>query len=159
MLPHWDPATASKYPQGKRMTDPTATRQQRARECVPWYSGTLEPSEGCLDTQSPTSIHNGPYPCPWPCAAGIRFEPPDCLHSPFYPLRGPYSSTSQELIRQHLEEMAKYGVGILVSCSLIFCARCRHVTHVVQRRNGLGVPAAHAVDEPGRHWHGAAREL
>ncbi|KAG2442442.1 hypothetical protein HXX76_002528 [Chlamydomonas incerta] len=61
VLPHWDPATAAKYPQG------------------------------------------------------IRFEPPDCLHSPFYPLRGPYSSTSQELIRQHLEEMAKYGIGILVA--------------------------------------------
>ncbi|KAG2448209.1 hypothetical protein HYH02_006794 [Chlamydomonas schloesseri] len=61
VLPHWDPATAAKYPQG------------------------------------------------------IRFEPPDCLHSPFYPLRGPYSSTSQELIRQHLEEMTKYGIGILVA--------------------------------------------
>ncbi|EFJ40560.1 hypothetical protein VOLCADRAFT_99671 [Volvox carteri f. nagariensis] len=46
---------------------------------------------------------------------GVRFEPPDCLHSPYYPLRGPYSSTSRELIRQHLVEMEQYGIGVLVA--------------------------------------------
>ncbi|GFR40729.1 hypothetical protein Agub_g1338 [Astrephomene gubernaculifera] len=46
---------------------------------------------------------------------GMRFEPPDCLHSPFYPLRGPYSSASTDLIRQHLREMEAYGIGVLVA--------------------------------------------
>lgn len=50
-----------------------------------------------------------------PASTGIRFEPPNCLHCPFYPLRGPYSSASVELIRQHLQEMESYGIGVLVS--------------------------------------------
>ncbi|KXZ56938.1 hypothetical protein GPECTOR_1g846 [Gonium pectorale] len=61
VLPHWDPATAQKYPRD------------------------------------------------------IRFEPPDCIHSPYYPLRGPYSSSSSELITQHLEDMAAHGIGVLVA--------------------------------------------
>ncbi|GIL42567.1 hypothetical protein Vafri_533 [Volvox africanus] len=47
--------------------------------------------------------------------SGIRYEPPDCLHSPYYALRGPYPSMDRELIQQHLKEMEAYGIGVLVS--------------------------------------------
>ena len=50
--------------------------------------------------------------------AGMRFEPPDCLHAPFYPLRGTYSCRSSDLIRQHLQEMWAYGIGVMVRGAL-----------------------------------------
>lgn len=47
--------------------------------------------------------------------ADMRFEPPDCIHSPYYPMRGPYSSASKELMMQHVQELERAGVGVIVS--------------------------------------------
>ncbi|KAG2487884.1 hypothetical protein HYH03_013466 [Edaphochlamys debaryana] len=77
-----------------------------------WYG---EPSTGrwahwdheVLSHWDPNTAKNYPQ--------GVRFEPPDCLHCPYYPLRGPYSSASPELVRQHLEEMTEHGIGVLVA--------------------------------------------
>lgn len=41
---------------------------------------------------------------------GYSYEPPEKLHSPYYPLRGPYSVMDEETIRQQLEEMAAAGI-------------------------------------------------
>ena len=37
---------------------------------------------------------------------GTRHNPPDELHSPFYPARGAYSSTDPAILRSHFEEIA-----------------------------------------------------
>ncbi|KAL4430585.1 hypothetical protein ABPG77_005825 [Micractinium sp. CCAP 211/92] len=43
---------------------------------------------------------------------GTRFKPPAELHSPFYPLAGPYSSSDPALLRRHFREMRAAGVGV-----------------------------------------------
>jgi len=58
-LPHWDPATAKRYPKGKH-------------------------------------------------------SPPDDIGSNFYPALGPYSSRSQEVMRDHMEQIVSTGAGVLV---------------------------------------------
>lgn len=40
---------------------------------------------------------------------GRRFEPPGELHSPFYPVRGPYSSADPELLADQFREMKAAG--------------------------------------------------
>lgn len=40
---------------------------------------------------------------------GRRFQPPGELHSPFYPLRGPYSSADQQLLVEQFQEMKAAG--------------------------------------------------
>eukprot|EP00808_Paulinella_micropora_P009391 g25768.t1 len=46
---------------------------------------------------------------------GLRFRPPLHLHSPFFPLRGPYSSLSPHTVAAHFQEMAQdMGVGVAV---------------------------------------------
>jgi len=45
---------------------------------------------------------------------GVRFKPPEELHSPFRPSRGPYSSSSPALLRAHFTELAaEAGVGVV----------------------------------------------
>lgn len=83
-----------------------------------------------------------PTSCSLVRPTGIRFEPPDCLHSPFYPLRGPYSSHSRDLIRQHLQEMEEYGIGVMVS--------------PVCGRKGAGQGAASRA-QPAKHNGGACQ--
>ncbi|KAL4436928.1 hypothetical protein ABPG75_004067 [Micractinium tetrahymenae] len=43
---------------------------------------------------------------------GTRFKPPAELHSPFYPLAGPYSSSDPQLLRRHFRELRAAGVGV-----------------------------------------------
>lgn len=43
---------------------------------------------------------------------GTRFSPPAELHSPFYPLAGPYSSSDPALLRRHFRELRATGVGV-----------------------------------------------
>lgn len=45
---------------------------------------------------------------------GRRFQPPGELHSPFYPLRGPYSSADQQLLVEQFQEMKAAGIGVAV---------------------------------------------
>ena len=45
---------------------------------------------------------------------GQRFQPPHALHSPFYPLQGPYSSTHKETIWKHFEDLVAAKVQVLV---------------------------------------------
>lgn len=46
---------------------------------------------------------------------GSRFKPPERLHSPFYPYRGPYSSTNRTLIKEHFDEIYKTGASVIVA--------------------------------------------
>jgi glycoprotein endo-alpha-1,2-mannosidase len=45
---------------------------------------------------------------------GKRHHPPGSLHSPFYPLRGPYSSSDPFIISSHFHEMRDAGIGVAV---------------------------------------------
>lgn len=45
---------------------------------------------------------------------GTRFQPPQHLHSPFYPQLGPYSSADKSVIRLHLQQMLDAGIGVVV---------------------------------------------
>lgn len=40
---------------------------------------------------------------------GRRFQPPQQLHSPYYPLRGPYSSADPEVLEDQFREMKRTG--------------------------------------------------
>lgn len=51
-----------------------------------------------------TETENRRYP-----TIGTRFSPPDNLHSPFYPSRGPYSSTDPALLLDHFTEIREMG--------------------------------------------------
>lgn len=45
---------------------------------------------------------------------GSRFTPPHHLHSPFYPLYGPYSSQDESTIRHHFHLMHANGIDVAV---------------------------------------------
>jgi hypothetical protein len=47
--------------------------------------------------------------------SGTRFEPPGNVHAPFYPLKGPYSSSDPAVVRAHIQEMQDVNVTVLVS--------------------------------------------
>lgn len=47
---------------------------------------------------------------------GRRFQPPAELHSPFYPLRGPYSSADAELLVDQFREMKAAGESLGCVC-------------------------------------------
>lgn len=47
---------------------------------------------------------------------GSRFDPPKNVHSPFYPQKGPYSSSDPATIRTHIREMVDANItGMVVS--------------------------------------------
>lgn len=46
---------------------------------------------------------------------GERFRPPRDLHAPFYPARGPYSSSDPALLRAHMRELRAAGVGGVIA--------------------------------------------
>jgi glycoprotein endo-alpha-1,2-mannosidase len=46
---------------------------------------------------------------------GQRFNPPDDLHSPFYPSKGPYSSSDPVLMRQHFHEILDAEIDVIVA--------------------------------------------
>lgn len=45
---------------------------------------------------------------------GSRFTPPHRIHSPFYPLSGPYSSQDESVIRHHFYLMHASGIDVVV---------------------------------------------
>ena len=45
---------------------------------------------------------------------GKRFNPPMDVHSPYYPLHGPYSSMSKEVLRRQFQEMTSSGIEVAV---------------------------------------------
>ena len=49
---------------------------------------------------------NNAYP-----SVGTRHTPPDSVHSPYYPLRGPYSSTNTSILDEHFGEMRALSSG------------------------------------------------
>ena len=44
----------------------------------------------------------------------LRFDPPDEIHSPFYPARGCYSSRDLNVTRAQFQELLRAGVGVVV---------------------------------------------
>lgn len=40
-------------------------------------------------------------------------QPPDDIASRFYPLLGPYSSSSRDVIHEHMKQLRKAGVGVI----------------------------------------------
>jgi len=48
-------------------------------------------------------------------SAGTRFQPPGNVHAPYYPLKGPYSSSDPHIIRAHVQEMLAANITVLVS--------------------------------------------
>jgi glycoprotein endo-alpha-1,2-mannosidase len=42
----------------------------------------------------------------------VRFRPPELVHSPFYPRRGPYSSKDLATLREQMEEMKASGIDV-----------------------------------------------
>jgi len=47
-------------------------------------------------------------------ADGVRYLPPGDVHSPFYPMRGCYSSRDAQVTRAQLRELLAAGVGVVV---------------------------------------------
>ncbi len=45
---------------------------------------------------------------------GVRYVPPGDIHSPFYPMRGCYSSRDAQVTRDQLRELVSAGVGVVV---------------------------------------------
>lgn len=45
---------------------------------------------------------------------GTYFAAPEDIHSPFYPLRGPYSSQDRDIIREHFNDMVDNGISVAV---------------------------------------------
>jgi len=45
---------------------------------------------------------------------GKRFNPPLDVHSPYYPLHGPYSSVSKEVLQRQFKEMTSSGIEVAV---------------------------------------------
>lgn len=45
---------------------------------------------------------------------GVRYLPPGDVHSPFYPMRGCYSSRDAQVTRAQLRELLSAGVGVVV---------------------------------------------
>lgn len=45
---------------------------------------------------------------------GKRHSPPERLHSPYYPLKGPYSSRNAKTMSQQFEEMVQAGGSVAV---------------------------------------------
>lgn len=45
---------------------------------------------------------------------GRRFEPPGDIHAPFYPSRGPYSSSDPKVLDGHMQEMKQAGICVAV---------------------------------------------
>ena len=45
---------------------------------------------------------------------GLRYLPPGDVHSPFYPMRGCYSSRDAQVMREQLRELLAAGVGVVV---------------------------------------------
>jgi hypothetical protein len=53
--------------------------------------------------------------CTCCCHAGHRYEAPGSPHSPFYPLRGLYSSRDPAVLADHIMELSHAGCHVLVS--------------------------------------------
>ena len=52
----------------------------------------------------------------WISTSGLSYKPPNDLHSPYYPLRGPYSSRDTDTLRSQMYEMKEYEIeSIIVS--------------------------------------------
>lgn len=49
-----------------------------------------------------------------PHGPDTRFQPPNSVHAPFFPEKGPYSSSDPAVIRAHLQEMHASNVSTLV---------------------------------------------
>lgn len=45
---------------------------------------------------------------------GTRFRPPDNLHSPYYPVNGPYSSANPATVQRQLADMTRAGIDVAV---------------------------------------------
>ena len=45
---------------------------------------------------------------------GTKHEPPERIHSPFYPSKGPYSSRDPTIIRLHIQEMVQAGADVAI---------------------------------------------
>jgi len=43
---------------------------------------------------------------------GIKYQPPEDIGSPFYPLMGPYSSSDPKVIDEHMKELKDYVVVV-----------------------------------------------
>jgi glycoprotein endo-alpha-1,2-mannosidase len=58
---------------------------------------------------------------------GTRFQPPGNIHAPYYPLKGPYSSSDPATIRTHMQELLACNVTVLVRDELICVgSKARH---------------------------------
>ncbi|CAD5111658.1 unnamed protein product [Dimorphilus gyrociliatus] len=77
----------------------------------PWY-GTPGVDKKWLHWNHPYLEHwNKIEQKKWPTG---RHSPPDDLGSTFYPKLGPYSSKNETIINNHMEQIKKAGVGVLV---------------------------------------------
>lgn len=45
---------------------------------------------------------------------GQRYSPPDSIHSPYYPLRGPYSSKNPTTLQQQFDDCNRAGINTIV---------------------------------------------
>ena len=65
---------------------------------------------------SPDCFHSPDALLPCVCGSGpgSRFSPPRCLHCPYYPALGPYSSRDPAIIRRHLVDLEEAGVDVMV---------------------------------------------
>jgi hypothetical protein len=52
---------------------------------------------------------NAQYP-----EVGMHFQPPENIHSPYYPLHGTYSSNDRELLSQQFTDMTEHGIEVAV---------------------------------------------
>ena len=79
-----------------------------------WYGVPGEYDETYLHWDHEVLPHweshvNAQYP-----EVGTRFTPPEGLHSPYYPLYGPYSSRDQAVLFRQFDEMVNSGIDVAV---------------------------------------------
>lgn len=54
----------------------------------------------------------------------MRFNPPLNVHAPFYPARGPYSSSDAATIKAHVREMLAANITVMVRARRLRLSRC-----------------------------------
>ncbi|KAF6255048.1 hypothetical protein COO60DRAFT_1641836 [Scenedesmus sp. NREL 46B-D3] len=79
---------------------------------------------------------------------GDGFDPPKSVHSPFYPHKGPYSTSDPATIRAHMQEMAAANVtGMVVSWWGPTWRTGSHDTQGVNTDGVLGLVLAEAAQQ------------
>ena len=130
VLPHWDEAKRAQFPSGawRCAAVAAACNGMRAKHVYVLASAPARRvwplAQRAEQKQTRKRAPIAPTPnAPHTRSAGRRFEPPGSLHSPYYPLLGPYSSRSRAVMRAHVGQLRAAGVSVLVCVRVCACGQ------------------------------------